>query len=305
MRDLEDKSWIERFQAPVFDYFPFALFLAGILCIVAGLAWNVVVEGAGAGAGAGPSGDSLFSRRSALLGVSSVFYVMFFFHVQERLSYFRAMIEDEQGKKVSNENRLTESRLKLLQAQIEPHFLFNTLTSIVALDETDSESAKRMQLNFIQYLEASLVRTRSGKTTVRGEADGIRAYLELFKIRMGRRLGYSIDVEEETRNAPFPSMLIQPIVENAVKHGLEPKIDGGDISITVKKRGDRLRWEIADTGLGMSEEAVPGVGLSNIIERLDYIYGDKGQLILEENSPRGLKVIIEAPHGEDKSDYRG
>ncbi|MCP4688175.1 MAG: hypothetical protein GY859_09000 [Desulfobacterales bacterium] len=306
MRDATNKTFLGRFQAPVFDYFPFGLFLAGILCIVAALAWNVIdIAAPGPGAGGGGDADSLFSRRSALLGVSSVLYVMLFFHIQERLSYFRAKIEDEQSRKIANENRLTQSRLKLLQAQIEPHFLFNTLTSIVSLDETDSESAKRMQLNFIHYLEASLIRTRDSETTVSGEAELIRAYLELFKIRMGDRLRYSIDMEEDIREASFPSMLIQPIVENAVKHGLEPKIDGGEIAISVKKRGGRLIWEIADTGLGMSEEAPPGMGLSNIIERLNYVYGDEGQLLLEENSPRGLKVIIEAPYAQDYSDHRG
>lgn len=288
---------MEKFWTPIFNYFPFGLFLAGILCIVAGLAWNVAdVAAPGGGIDAGTPGEALFSRRSALLGVSSVLYVMFFFHVHERISYFKARFEDEQSKKISNENRLTESRLKLLHAQIEPHFLFNTLTSIVSLDDTDPESAKKMQRNFIRYLEASLVRTRNANTTVSDEADLIQAYLELFKIRMGARLSYTIDVQNDVRDAVFPSMLIQPIVENAVKHGLEPKIEGGDISITVEKPGDLIRWEIADTGLGMTEETAMGIGLSNVMERLDYMYGDKGRLLLEENSPEGLKVIMEAPH---------
>ncbi len=191
-----------------------------------------------------------------------------------------------------------ESRLKLLQAQIEPHFLFNTLTSIVSLDDTDPQKAKTMQINFIQYLRATLVKTRSGIATIAQEIDLICAYLDIFKVRMGDRLKYSIDVSSDIKSLPFPSMLVQPIVENAIKHGLEPKVEGGEIFIQAMKSGRTIRWEIADTGLGLSEKENLGTGLSNIIDRIDSLYGSEGQVIMEENRPSGLKVIIEVPYAK-------
>ena len=127
----------------------------------------------------------------------------------------------------------------------------------------------------------------------------IITYLNIFKVRMGDRLHYKIDLPEKLKANSFPPMLIQPLVENAIKHGLEPKVDGGDIFISGEETKDGiLRLEVIDTGSGFKEGKNFGMGLSNIRERLQSLYGNSGRLILEENQPNGLKATIEVPHGK-------
>ena len=128
----------------------------------------------------------------------------------------------------------------------------------------------------------------------------IEAYLNIFRVRMGERLRYRIDIPDTMKDIPFPPMLVQPLVENAIKHGLEPRIEGGEVSIRGEEKGDILRLEVADTGLGFQGDGDMGVGLSNIRERLQSLYGDKGRLILEENWPSGLKAIIEVPYARNQ-----
>ena len=135
---------------------------------------------------------------------------------------------------------ITETHLRLLQAQIEPHFLFNTLTSILNFSIKDPNKAKIMHNNFKQYLKTTLSKTRSSDTTIGQDIELIRAYLDIFKVRMGERLQYSIKADDEVNDLSFPSMLIQPIIENAIKHGLEPKIEGGEISVQVKKINNKI-----------------------------------------------------------------
>lgn len=224
-------------------------------------------------------------------------FILWFFHIEECQYLAETKITAEKSKRILNEKKLAESHLKLLQAQIEPHFLFNTLTSIVSLGYTDPPKAKAMQMDFIQYLKTTLVKTRSSVTTIGQEIDLIRAYLDIFEVRMGKRLHYTIDAAKEIYDLPFPSVLIQPIVENAVKHGLEPKIEGGEVHIQVTRLGKVIRWVIADTGLGLFDKADLGLGLTNTMERLEALFGNQGRLIMEDNSPSGLKVIVEAPYG--------
>jgi sensor histidine kinase YesM len=126
----------------------------------------------------------------------------------------------------------------------------------------------------------------------------IRAYLHIFKVRMGQRLKYKIDFSEDLKTIAFPPMLIQPLVENAIKHGLEPRIDGGEISIRGTEKDGTLRLEVVDNGMGFQAEQASGIGLSNIRERLHALYGECGRLILNDNQPHGVKAIIEVPHGK-------
>lgn len=239
---------------------------------------------------------SLYIFYSGMIG-SIAIYLYFF---RERIFAAEALIQEERIKRLSTEKKVAESNLRVLQAQVEPHFLFNTLSGILSLLETDPEKGKTMLLNFMQYLRASLDKTRDRTSTIEQEIEIIRAYLEIFKVRMGDRLGYRIDVPDRIRHLPFPSMIIQPVVENAIKHGLESKIEGGWIDISFRTKGNLLRVEIADTGLGFDEKTELGFGLSNIKERIDSLYGGEGQivleLILEQGLPAGLKVILEVPH---------
>ena len=154
-----------------------------------------------------------------------------------------------------------------------------------------------MQKNFIRYLKTTFGKTRESITTIGHEIDLIEAYLDIFRVRMGKRLSYKIEFDKELRDIPFPSMLIQPIVENAVKHGLEPKIDGGGIDIRIDRiEGGRIRWCIEDTGLGMSDTANKGTGLSNTLERMKTLYGNEGRLTIMDNQPTGVKVTLEMPY---------
>ncbi len=240
--------------------------------------------------------DRAFFFRVLLNSILFGSIISYFFISREQISDSKARMQEERIRRLTIEKKAAQTSLRLLQAQIEPHFLFNTLSNILSLLETDSKKAGRMLANLTRYLRTSLSCTRVDSTTISEEMERIRSYIEIFKVRMGDRLRSKIDVSDEAAAAVFPPMLIQPLVENAIKHGLEPKVEGGEISIKVDNIDAILRVEVADTGLGTSEGGGgDGVGLSNIRERLRSLYGDKGRLILEENQPSGLKAVIEAP----------
>jgi len=126
--------------------------------------------------------------------------------------------------------------------------------------------------------------------------DLVRAYLDIWRVRMGERLRYTIEVPDTLREVPFPPLLVQPLVENALKHGLEPKIEGGEILVRVEDRADGYRLMVADTGSGLQKDAISGIGLANVRERLEALYDGNARLILEDNQPSGLKVTMEIPH---------
>lgn len=245
----------------------------------------------------GPFSISDFEIIACLNNLSIGSYICWIFYIEEKQYIAEMMTMDERNKRINNEKRLTETHLKILQAQIEPHFLFNTLTSILTLGKKDPKKAKIMQKNFIRYLKTTLSKTRESITTIGHEIELVEAYLDIFKVRMGKRLLYRVEFDKEVRNIPFPSMLIQPIVENAIKHGLEPKIDGGEINIKIAMvEGGRIRWRIEDTGLGMSDKANKGTGLSNTLERMKSLYGNEGRLTIMDNQPTGVKVTLEMPY---------
>ena len=277
-----------------------AIFIAMIIGSVLGTLLGTVAAGIS---------TSIFFQKYSLyqmiiLGIVFGSIISYFIISRETISATKTLVQEERIKRLISEKKTVESNLRLLQAQIEPHFLFNTLSNIVSLLETDLEKGKYMLEDLIHYLRTSLSKTRSDTTTIGQEMEMIRSYMNIFKVRMGDRLRYQVDVPDSIKDIPFPPMLIQPLVENAIKHGLEPKIEGGEVFIHGEKNEVILRLEIADTGVGFYEESDPGTGLSNIRERLQSIYGDKGRLILEDNRPCGLKAIIEVPYARDKSNHR-
>jgi hypothetical protein len=201
--------------------------------------------------------------------------------------------------------QVVEARMAAMQAQVEPHFLFNTLASIDHLIETDSGRASQMQKNLIALLRASMPTMReAGGGTANGLRDlgrelaVIRPYLEILKVRMEERLATEIDVPEGLHSAEFPPMMIQTLVENAIKHGLEPKPEGGTLAVKAQIVHGKLQVMVADTGLGFGRAATAGtgVGLANIRERLQLIYGPKATLTVTENSPSGTVVTITVPY---------
>jgi len=193
---------------------------------------------------------------------------------------------------------LAEARLRALQAQIEPHFLYNTLANVVSLIDTQPAQARRMLERFIDYLRASLAASRADAATLGGELDQIRAYLDVLGVRMGARLAYRIEADTDVRALPIAPMLLQPLVENAIMHGLEPKLDGGEIVVRARLSGAVLCIEVSDSGMGLghtSPRPGGGVGLSNLRERVRQLHGPQAQLQLIENQPCGVTSRLLLP----------
>lgn len=198
----------------------------------------------------------------------------------------------------SLKRQLVEAQLKMMQAQVEPHFLFNTLASVDYLIETDPPTASKMQKNLIQYLRAALPQMREGSTTLGKEIQLCRSYLEILKFRMEDRLHYTVTVPQGLQSAQFPPMMLQSLIENSIKHGLEPKPEGGAITISADIVDGRLRVTVADTGLGFAAASQPGtgVGLANVRERLAALYGGRARLSIDANHPSGTIVTIDVPY---------
>ena len=210
----------------------------------------------------------------------------------------RAEAATETAAEESLKRQLAEAQLKTMQAQVEPHFLFNTLASVDYLIETEPSTASKMQKSLIQYLRASLPQMREGSTTLGKEVQLCRSYLEILKFRMEDRLQYSVIVPQGLSSAQFPPMMLQSLVENSIKHGLEPKPEGGSLTISADISNGRLRVTVADSGLGFAAAGVSGsgVGLANVRERLAALYGGAARLSIEANSPSGTIVTMEVPY---------
>jgi sensor histidine kinase YesM len=210
--------------------------------------------------------------------------------------------EARQNEQIAATGRLlAEAKLRALQAQIEPHFLYNTLANVVSLIGPQPARAQHMLERFIDYLRASLAASRQERATLGAEADLIEAYLDVLAVRMGERLRYRIEVPDTLRAVPIAPMLLQPLVENAIAHGLEPKVEGGEVLLRASEQDGVLRLEVSDTGVGLA--AAParpakhggGVGLSNLRERLRSLYGSEGRVQLLENQPCGVTVRLLLP----------
>ena len=194
------------------------------------------------------------------------------------------------------EKNVLEAQLQLMQAQVEPHFLFNTLANVQHLVETDAASASRVLESLIQYLRAALPQMREGATSLGRELDMARAFLEIHRVRMGSRLDFEIEVPEGLKARAFPPMMLISLVENAIKHGVDPCCDAGVITIRAQEAEGRLKVSVTDTGEGVRPKTGGGgVGLTNIRERLKALYGSSARLVLEENAPHGVVASIEVP----------
>ncbi len=197
------------------------------------------------------------------------------------------------------ERQALQAQLRLLQAQIEPHMLFNTLANLQGLIALDPERANTMLDQLIQYLRATLGATRSESTTLGEEFAAMEAYLGLMGVRMGERLAYRLELPPNLRGLRLPPMLLQPLVENAIVHGLEPKIEGGAIRISARAHDGLLTIEVADTGLGLGQARTSrpggGVGVSTTRERLRVLYGELASVVLHPAQPHGALVRLTLP----------
>jgi signal transduction histidine kinase len=198
--------------------------------------------------------------------------------------------------------QVVEARLAAMQAQVEPHFLFNTLASIDHLIETDAPRASQMQKNLIALLRASMPSLReaqaAGCRDLGRELAVVRPYLEILKVRMEDRLHSVIDVPDGLHSAEFPPLMLQSLVENAIKHGLEPKPEGGTLRLHAQVLHGKLAVSVADSGVGFAKAgtAGTGVGLANIRERLALLYGGRAGLGVGENPGGGTVVTITVPY---------
>jgi hypothetical protein len=195
------------------------------------------------------------------------------------------------------ERTVVEARMEALQAQIEPHFLFNTLASIDQLIQSDPPRASKMQQSLIRYLRSAMPQMREGsRPTLGQQANLSSAFLEIMAVRMEERLQPVMNVPEGLKSAVFPSMMLQTLVENAIKHGLEPKAEGGRIEISAEVVDGKLAVHVLDTGHGFKPDAEVGVGLANIRERLKALYNGRAELIISVPPTGGTCATIKVPY---------
>ena len=225
--------------------------------------------------------------------ISLIIGVIYFWRERSLIAEMR--LAKERERMAQMEREATLANLRALQAQIEPHFLFNTLANVVGLIHPAPDTAKHMLEQFIAYLRATLAATREQETTLGKEFELMSHFLALLQVRMGDRLKVSIELPGELAGLVLPSMLLQPLVENAIKHGLEPKVEGGTITLRAARKGDLLKLSVIDTGIGFSGATSAGLGLRNVRERVVKLFDGKGSMIIEENLPSGTRVELTIP----------
>jgi LytS/YehU family sensor histidine kinase len=206
-----------------------------------------------------------------------------------------ARAHDSELQSLELERQIVEARLKALRAQIEPHFLFNTLANVHRLYRVDPETGRKMLADFIAYLGAALPAMRAEHTTLEQEVALARAYLDVLKVRMGGRLLYRVNVPEALGALPFPPLALSTLTENAIKHGLNPLPEGGAIEITACADQHQLAVTVADTGAGIRQAGGTGSGLANLRARLAALYGEAAKLTIAANAPRGILATIIVP----------
>jgi signal transduction histidine kinase len=240
------------------------------------------------------------SLRFVIFSILISAFVIWVFWNRAKLACLIADAETEKARSAAIEKQAMQAQLQLLQAQIEPHMLFNTLANLQGLIAVDTPRAQHMLEQLIVYLRATLTSSRAEKTTLAHEFALMDAYLELMSIRMGSRLTYTLQLPEQLNTTSIPPMLLQPLIENAIKHGIEPKVEGGSITVIATQDASTLHISVADTGVGLqatSSTSTNGtnVGLANVRERLQALYGDQASLSLTANTPTGVLAQLNIP----------
>ncbi|NML62864.1 histidine kinase [Massilia sp. RP-1-19] len=221
-----------------------------------------------------------------------------FFVSRDRIVRAEAALALETARAETINRQALQTQLRLLQAQIEPHMLFNTLANLQGLIALDPARAQTMLDQLILYLRATLTSSRSENTTLAHEFALLDAYLGLMSVRMGQRLGYTLDLPPALAGVKLPPMLLQPLVENAIVHGIEPDIDGGHVTVSAAAQDGMVALSIADTGRGLHAtpgQAGTGLGVANTRERLAAVYGERASLSLTPNAPHGALARLTLP----------
>ena len=236
---------------------------------------------------------ALITTATALIfGILAIWH----FHDEARMLEAQAEARAERLQRVEQEALASRTQLALLQAQIEPHFLFNTLSNVVGLIEAQPTVARTMLLDLTSLLRTSLARTRQPIVTLGEELDLLRAYLGIMAVRMGDRLRWQIEADDTALALHLPPLLVQPLVENAIRHGLEPKAEGGHLAIRCRHEADMAIIEVEDSGCGFVDTAdADSVGLANVRERLRAYYGSAASLTIESNAFGGVTACLHLP----------
>ncbi len=234
-----------------------------------------------------------WSHAAAMLTVTGVASLVAtaFFYTRHRMA--AAQVEAEHARRVA-----AETQLLLLQAQLEPHMLFNTLANLRVLIGLDTARAQAMLDQLIAFLRATLEASRVGHHALRDEFARLRDYLSLMQVRMGERLQARFDLPEELASLQLQALLLQPLVENAIKHGLEPKIEGGTLSVQARMQGEDCLLVVSDSGRGhfpAADTAGTGFGLQQVRDRLQARYGEAAGLSLSYPPDGGCRIEIHIP----------
>ena len=269
--------------------------LLGVLLVVVGSAVSVALR-AWVYSGMTLTGDNISYLVGtwltwALLG--SLAYALFYLTREDEQQ--RQMLCDAALAQQALSAQMLQARLSALQAQIEPHFLFNTLANVRRLYETVPSRGREMLSSLIDYLRAALPSMRSNSSTLGRELDLARSFLTILQMRMGDRLQFAIAADAELLDAPMPPMVLPTLVENAIKHGLAPLPEGGRIDIRARRTGDGMEIEVRDTGAGFTAVGGSGVGLANTRSRLAGLYGARASLQLAAGAPRGIVAQLRLP----------
>jgi signal transduction histidine kinase len=228
---------------------------------------------------------------SLAIAVLATSFIIFFW----RAEAYRSDLHSERRRAAEALQSETQAKLALLQAQIEPHFLFNTLANVQSVIESDPRTAKSILEHLNQYLRVSLGRTRRASSTLADELSLVSALLAIAAIRLGARLSYVIDVPDALQRAQLPPLLLQPLVENALKHGIEPAVGGGEIRVRARLVAGSLRLSVTDTGVGLDASSPEGIGLANVRGRLESLYGEAASLAIHVHQPHGVVAEITMP----------
>ena len=238
-----------------------------------------------------PKAELRFQGPVMVFSVVAAMTIAYLFYARERML-------QQQLQAAAAEKLAGEVQLKLLQSQLEPHMLFNTLANLRVLIGLDPPRAQRMLDQLVRFLRSTLASTRVERHPLGAEFDALRDYLALMAVRMGPRLRSRFELPAELADLAVPPLLLQPLVENAVQHGLEPQVAGGCIEVKAERAGRRLRLEVRDDGCGLAAgagAAAGGFGTQQVRQRLAALYGDAASFVLRPRTEGGTEAVVELP----------
>ena len=229
-------------------------------------------------------------RNSVLITLMAGIAGSYYFYTVNKSAYLERKMGEAR-------RHASEAQLKLLESQLEPHMLFNTLANLRVLIGSDPPRAQQMLDHIVAYLRATLNASRAPTHSLQAEFDRLRDYLELMAIRMGPRLAYTLDLPPELAQQAVPTLLLQPLVENSIQHGLEPKVEGGCITVSARREGDSLVLQVVDTGVGTAGTPASGkgFGLAHVRARLATLYGAVAAIEFVADEGQGARVTARLP----------